>query len=55
MFNLFKKKTEREKLEARYKKLLEEAHKLSTTNRKLSDTKTYEADLVLKELEQLKD
>ena len=55
MFNIFKKKTEREKLEARYKKLLEEAHKLSTSNRKLSDTKAYEADLVLKQLEKLND
>ena len=54
MFNLFKKKTETEKLNAQYKKLLEEAHKLSTTNRKLSDKKVAEANEILNQIELLK-
>jgi hypothetical protein len=51
MFNLFKKKTKLEKLEIQYKKLLEEAYKLSTIDRKLSDQKTAEANAILKEME----
>lgn len=53
MFGLFKKKSEVEKLNSQYKKLLEEAHKLSTTNRKLSDGKVAEADAILKQIELL--
>ncbi|WP_408030681.1 Lacal_2735 family protein [Tenacibaculum xiamenense] len=53
MFSFFKKKSKKEKLQAKYEKLLSEAHKLSTINRKLSDEKVYEADLVLKEIESL--
>jgi hypothetical protein len=53
MFGLFKKKTEKEKLQEQYKKLLEEAHKLSTTNRKMSDQKAYEADEIMKQIEKL--
>lgn len=53
MFNLFKKKSKLEKLDEKYQKLLAEAHKLSTVNRQLSDAKTAEADLVLKEMEAL--
>ena len=54
MFNIFKKKTEAEKLNVQYKKLLEEAHKLSTTNRRLSDSKIAEADKILKQIDLLK-
>ncbi|MCB7480545.1 Lacal_2735 family protein [Christiangramia sediminis] len=54
MFGLFKKKSEVEKLQLEYKKLMEEAHKLSTTNRKMSDNKTYEANEVLKEIDKIK-
>ena len=53
MFGLFKKKTELEKLQISYKKLLEESHKLSTINRKKSDDKAYEANEILKEIEKL--
>jgi hypothetical protein len=53
MFGLFKKKSEIEKLSDKYKVLLKEAHKLSTSNRKLSDAKTAEADKTLKQIEQL--
>ena len=54
MFGLFKKKSEVEKLDSQYKKLLGEAHKLSTTNRKLSDSKVAEADAILKQIGLLK-
>lgn len=54
MFGLFKKKSEIEKLEIKYRKLLEEAHRLSTSNRSLSDEKSYEANEVLKEIDKLK-
>jgi len=54
MFGIFKKKTEKEKLQAQYEKLLKEAHTLSTTNRKLSDQKTFEAEEFMKKLENLK-
>ena len=45
---LFKRKTEKEKLQARYKKLMKEAYKLSHTDRKASDLKTAEAEALLK-------
>lgn len=53
MFGLFKKKTEQEKLQAKYEKLLKEAHELSTINRTQSDAKVYEAEQVMKKLEKL--
>lgn len=53
MLGLFKKKSEKEKLQKQYAKLLKEAHGLSTINRKLSDQKTYEAEEVMKKLEKL--
>ena len=52
MLGLFKSK--KEKLQKRYEKLLKEAYTLSCTNRKESDKKTYEADLLAKEMEGLK-
>jgi len=54
MFGIFKKKSEIEKLEDKYQKLLKEAYTLSTSNRKLSDAKTAEANEVLVRIEQLK-
>jgi hypothetical protein len=53
MFSLFKKKSEKEKLEAQYKKLLDESYKLSHTNRTASDLKAAEANEVLKKIEAL--
>lgn len=53
MFGIFKKKTEKEKLQDKYAKLMKDAHALSTSNRKLSDDKVYEAEQVLKQLEKL--
>jgi hypothetical protein len=53
MFGLFKKKTEKEKLQEQYSKLMAEAHKLSTSNRKLSDEKVAEAEEVMKKIDAL--
>lgn len=53
MFGLFKKITEKEKLQVQYEKLLKESYELSTTNRKLSDQKAFEADEVMNKIEKL--
>jgi len=53
MFQIFKKKTEKEKLQEKYKKLLEESYKLSHTNRSASDQKAAEAEALLKQIEKL--
>ncbi|WP_143469388.1 Lacal_2735 family protein [Leeuwenhoekiella nanhaiensis] len=53
MFGLFKKKTEKEKLEIEYKKLMKEAFELSKSNRSASDDKYAEADRILKKIESL--
>ena len=50
---LFKKKTELEKLNDKYDSLIEEAFRLSRTNRTKSDEKTSEADEVMSEIVQL--
>ena len=54
MFGLFKKKSEVEKLQDKYKKLMEEAFKLQSINRSDSDAKYLEADNILKEIDALK-
>ncbi|GAA4230539.1 hypothetical protein GCM10022291_00950 [Postechiella marina] len=53
MFGLFKKKSEKEKLQVKYEKLLKEAHTLSTSNRRMSDQKTFEAEEVMKKIEKM--
>lgn len=53
MFTIFKKKSKADKLDNQYRKLLKEAHRLSTVNRKMSDAKTAEAEELLKEIEKL--
>ena len=53
MFGLFKKKSEVEKLQELYKKLMEEAFKLQSINRNQSDHKYQEADMVLKKIDLL--
>ncbi len=53
MFGLFKKKSEKEKLQEQYEKLLKEAYQLSTVDRKQSDQKTFEAEQVMQQLEKL--
>lgn len=54
MLGLFKRKTEIEKLEIKYRALLKEAYELSKTNRSKSDEKTFEAEEVLKQMEILR-
>ncbi len=53
MFGLFKKKSEKEKLQGKYAKLMAEAHQFSTSNRKLSDEKVAEAEEVMKLIDAL--
>lgn len=53
MFGLFKKKSEKEKLQGRYKKLMEEAFKLQSVNRSQSDEKYAEADAILTQIDAL--
>ncbi|MEZ7839114.1 MAG: Lacal_2735 family protein [Flavobacteriales bacterium] len=53
MFNIFKRKTEKEKLENKYQTYLKEAYKLSKTNRSASDAKIVEANKVLELIEKL--
>jgi hypothetical protein len=51
MFGLFKKKSEKEKLQAQYQKLMKESFELSTQNRSKSDDKAAEADAIMKQIE----
>ena len=51
MFGLFKKKSEKDKLNEQYQKLMKESYDLSTSNRKLSDQKAYEAEEIMKKIE----
>ncbi len=53
MFGLFKKKSEKEKLEEKYKKLMKEAFDLSKINRSASDGKYEEADKLQKQIDAL--
>jgi len=53
MFGIFKKKTQKQLLQEKYRKLMEDAHRLSKSNRKLSDDKVFEAEEVMKEIEKL--
>lgn len=50
---MFGSKSPRQKLEAKYKKLLEESHRLSTSDRTKSDQKLVEAEEVRKQLDAL--
>ena len=54
MFQLFKKKSAIDKLQEEYKKCLKEAFILSKTNRKESDLKTHEANILLNKIEKLR-
>ena len=53
MFGLFKKKTEKEKLTALYKKIKEQAYVLSKTNRKESDKLEKEANDILEKIDDI--
>ena len=55
MFGLLKKKTEKEKLQDQYKKLMKEAFDLSKINRTASDEKYALADDIQKKIDALTD
>jgi len=50
---IFRKRTKQQKLERKHSKLLEEAYKLSRTDRTAGDQKYAEAEAILKEIESL--
>jgi hypothetical protein len=50
MFGLFKKKTEKEKLQETYEKMMADAYKLSHTNRTASDKLLAEAEELAKKI-----
>ena len=52
MFNLFRKKTEKEILLTKYKDLMAKCHKASSTDRKKSDQLFLEAHQVLKQIDE---
>ncbi len=54
MFSFLKKKSKREKLEEKFKKLMQEWHELSSINRKASDKKYAEAQEIAKVLNDMK-
>jgi hypothetical protein len=51
MFNLFGKKDPRERVMKEYRVLLEQAHRLSTIDRRASDLKRAEAEALLDRFE----
>ncbi|MGA1226595.1 MAG: Lacal_2735 family protein [Tamlana sp.] len=53
MFGIFKKKSELEKLQDRYKSLMKDWHALSSVNRAESDKKYAEAEVIAKQIEEL--
>jgi hypothetical protein len=53
MFGLFKKTSEKEKLQKEYAKLMAEAHKLSHSDRRKADEKVAEAEEVAKKIDAL--
>ena len=53
MFGLFKKKSEKEKLEAQYDALIKKSYELSLSNRAESDKVQAQAQEVLKQIEAL--
>ncbi|TXG35765.1 Lacal_2735 family protein [Seonamhaeicola maritimus] len=54
MFKIFKKRSEIEKLEGKFKKLMQEWHKLSSVNRAASDKKFAEAQQIAQVIYNLK-
>tara|TARA_B100001250_G_C19617836_1_gene707962 strand:+ start:162 stop:338 length:177 start_codon:yes stop_codon:yes gene_type:complete len=53
MFGIFKRKTEKEKLLIRYKKIKEEAFRLSKIDRRKSDEKEKEANDILDAIDKI--
>jgi hypothetical protein len=54
LFSFFKKETEIEKLQKKYKSLLQESFDLSTSDRAASDIKRGEAEAVADQIDALK-
>ena len=54
MFGLFKKKSEKDKLEELYRKKKEQAFRMSRTNRKEDDRLEMEANEILTKIDKLK-
>jgi seryl-tRNA synthetase len=54
MFGLFKKKTEVEKLQEKYKELLEKSHKVSHSNRTEADKLMAQAEEIAQKIDQIK-
>jgi len=54
MFGLFKKKSEKDKLEELYRKKKEQAFRMSRTNRKEGDRMEKEANEILNKIDKLK-
>lgn len=50
MFNIFKKTSEKEKLQKQYAKLMDESYRLSTIDRKAGDLKRAEAEQILEQM-----
>jgi hypothetical protein len=55
VFGLFKRKTEKERLIEKHRRLLEEAFKLSKVNRRQSDEKVAQAEALMKKIEAMPD
>ena len=53
MFGLFKKKTEKEKLQEAYAEMMAKVHKLSHSNRTAADKLMAEAEELAKKIEKL--
>ncbi len=49
--NFFRRKSKKEKLKKEYEQKLKEAHKMATVNRKRSDELIYEAEQLIKQME----
>ena len=52
MFGIFRKKSEKEKLLSKYNKLLKKSYELSNSDRKKSDAKMFEANEILKKIDE---
>jgi len=55
MLGLFKKKSEKEKLQEKYNKLMQEYHSLSKTDRTQAEAKYQEAEELIKKLDTMKE
>jgi hypothetical protein len=53
MFNIFKKTSDKEKLQKQYAHLMEESFRLSATDRKAGDLKRAEAEQILEQMEKM--